>query len=194
MEDFLIRQWQLFEPAQQEVAGQRVQAHPVLLLGRDHDRRFLRQLVEIRRRHRTAGHCFAQLHAHAFEDRYPDQELGDRRRQAGNQRLHEIVFYITPPAGQGCNRRGQVGRALDGGRRELQAYRPAFDGVVQSRAVVEIYPVPEPGFEDRARDAVKKEALRKAGIGYHEVPAGETTPRDLRALVERLVPPPDNDN
>jgi hypothetical protein len=45
-----------------------------------------------------------------------------------------------------------------------------------------------------ARDAVKKEALRKARIGYHEVVAGHTTPSELRALVERLVPPPDNDN
>lgn len=40
-----------------------------------------------------------------------------------------------------------------------------------------------------ARDAVKKEALRKAGIGYHEVVAGHTTPGELRALVEKLVPP-----
>lgn len=40
-----------------------------------------------------------------------------------------------------------------------------------------------------ARDAVKKEALRKAGIGYHEVVAGSTTPNDLRRLVDRLVPP-----
>ncbi|WP_324806375.1 DUF2726 domain-containing protein [Sphingomonas sp. LY29] len=39
-----------------------------------------------------------------------------------------------------------------------------------------------------ARDAVKKEALRKAGIGYHEVVAGHTTPGDLRMLVEKLVP------
>ncbi|WP_234032696.1 DUF2726 domain-containing protein [Aurantiacibacter arachoides] len=39
-----------------------------------------------------------------------------------------------------------------------------------------------------ARDAVKKEALRKAGIGYHEVVAGHTTPAELRRLVERLVP------
>lgn len=39
-----------------------------------------------------------------------------------------------------------------------------------------------------ARDAVKKEALRKAGIGYHEVVAGHTTPGDLRRLVERLMP------
>ena len=39
-----------------------------------------------------------------------------------------------------------------------------------------------------ARDAVKKEALRKAGIGYHEVIAGSTTPGDLRRLVEKLVP------
>lgn len=39
-----------------------------------------------------------------------------------------------------------------------------------------------------ARDAVKKEALRKAGIGYHEVVAGHTTPAELRRLVEKLIP------
>lgn len=38
-----------------------------------------------------------------------------------------------------------------------------------------------------ARDAIKKEALRRAGIGYHEVVAGQTTPSDLRRLVETLV-------
>ena len=38
-----------------------------------------------------------------------------------------------------------------------------------------------------ARDAVKKEALRRAGIGYHELVAVHTTPSELRALVERLV-------
>lgn len=38
-----------------------------------------------------------------------------------------------------------------------------------------------------ARDAVKKEALRRAGIGYHEVVAGQTTPSELRRLVEKLV-------
>jgi len=37
-----------------------------------------------------------------------------------------------------------------------------------------------------ARDAVKKEALRRAGIGYHEVVAGQTTPSELRRLVEKL--------
>jgi hypothetical protein len=41
-----------------------------------------------------------------------------------------------------------------------------------------------------ARDAVKKEALRRAGIGYHEVVAGHTTPVDLRRLVEKLVDAP----
>ena len=44
------------------------------------------------------------------------------------------------------------------------------------------------GFSAAARDAVKKEALRKAGIGYHEIVAGHTTPSELRALVEKLVP------
>jgi hypothetical protein len=41
-----------------------------------------------------------------------------------------------------------------------------------------------------ARDAVKKEALRRAGIGYHEVVAGYTTPSELRRLVGRLVVKP----
>ncbi|SDA99591.1 DUF2726 domain-containing protein [Sinorhizobium sp. NFACC03] len=41
-----------------------------------------------------------------------------------------------------------------------------------------------------ARDAVKKEALRRAGIGYHEVVAGQTTPSELRRLVEKLVEKP----
>ena len=39
-----------------------------------------------------------------------------------------------------------------------------------------------------ALDAIKKEALRKAGIGYHELVAGQTTPGELRRLVEKLVP------
>ena len=43
-----------------------------------------------------------------------------------------------------------------------------------------------------ARDAVKKEALRRAGIGYHEVVAGHTTPSELRRLVEKLVDKPDS--
>jgi hypothetical protein len=40
-----------------------------------------------------------------------------------------------------------------------------------------------------ARDAVKKEALRRAGIGYVEVLAGDT-PAELRRVVERLVQKP----
>ena len=44
------------------------------------------------------------------------------------------------------------------------------------------------GASAAAPDAVKKEALRKAGIGYHEVVAGHTTRSELRALVEKLVP------
>lgn len=41
-----------------------------------------------------------------------------------------------------------------------------------------------------ARDAVKREALRRAGIGYHEVVAGHTTPSELKRLVEKLVGKP----
>ncbi|MFC7537852.1 DUF2726 domain-containing protein [Sphingomonas sp. GCM10030256] len=40
-----------------------------------------------------------------------------------------------------------------------------------------------------ARDAVKKEALRRAGIGYVEVVGGEMKSAELRRLVERLVAP-----
>lgn len=46
----------------------------------------------------------------------------------------------------------------------------------------------QPGGAAAARDAVKKEALRKAGIGYHEVVAGHTTPAELKRLVEKLIP------
>ena len=45
-----------------------------------------------------------------------------------------------------------------------------------------------PGGAAAARAAVKKEALRKAGIGYHEVVSGHTTPGELKRLVDRLVP------
>jgi hypothetical protein len=38
-----------------------------------------------------------------------------------------------------------------------------------------------------ARDAVKKEALRRAGIGYCEVVSGQTTPLELKRLIEKLV-------
>jgi hypothetical protein len=38
-----------------------------------------------------------------------------------------------------------------------------------------------------ARDAVKKEALRRAGIGYHEVTGGHTTQSDLQSLIEKLI-------
>jgi hypothetical protein len=41
-----------------------------------------------------------------------------------------------------------------------------------------------------ARDAVKKEALRRAGISYHEVVSGHTTPSELRQLVDKLVDRP----
>jgi hypothetical protein len=37
-----------------------------------------------------------------------------------------------------------------------------------------------------ARDAVKKEALRRAGFGYVEVVAGDT-PAELRRVVEKLA-------
>jgi hypothetical protein len=41
-----------------------------------------------------------------------------------------------------------------------------------------------------ASDAVKREALRRAGVGYHEVVSGQTTPSELKRLVEKLVDRP----
>jgi len=38
-----------------------------------------------------------------------------------------------------------------------------------------------------ARDAVKKEALRRAGIGYVEVVEGEMSSSELRQIIEKLV-------
>jgi hypothetical protein len=38
-----------------------------------------------------------------------------------------------------------------------------------------------------ARDAVKKEALRRADIGYDELVAGNHTPAELRRIVEKLI-------
>ena len=39
-----------------------------------------------------------------------------------------------------------------------------------------------------ARDAVKREALHRAGIGYHEVIAGHTTPSELRPIIAMREP------
>ena len=38
-----------------------------------------------------------------------------------------------------------------------------------------------------ARDAVKKEALRRAGIGYEEIVGGHHTPAELRRVVDKVV-------
>ncbi len=42
------------------------------------------------------------------------------------------------------------------------------------------------GNETAARDAVKKEALRRAGIGYVEIVSGDT-PAEVREMVRKLV-------
>jgi hypothetical protein len=64
------------------------------------------------------------------------------------------------------------------------------DGDCQPRHAVEYQGSGHHQGTAAARDAVKKEALRRAGIGYHEVVAGHTTPSDLRRLVEKLVDKP----
>lgn len=61
------------------------------------------------------------------------------------------------------------------------------DGDCQPRYAVEYQGGAHHQGSAAARDAVKKEALRRAGIGYYEVVAGQTTPTELRRLVEKLV-------
>src|SRR5436190_10581874 len=65
-----------------------------------------------------------------------------------------------------------------------------MDGDCQPRHAIEYQGRGHHQSTAAARDAVKKEALRRAGIGYHEVVAGHTTPAELRRLVERLVDRP----
>ncbi|AUX76307.1 DUF2726 domain-containing protein [Sinorhizobium fredii] len=64
------------------------------------------------------------------------------------------------------------------------------DGNCQPRHAIEYQGGAHYQGDAAARDAVKKEALRRAGIGYHEVVAGLTTPAELRRLVEKLVDSP----
>jgi hypothetical protein len=65
-----------------------------------------------------------------------------------------------------------------------------MDGDCQPRHAIEYQGAAHYQSSAAARDAVKKEALRRAGIGYHEVLAGHTTPSELRRLVEKLVDKP----
>jgi hypothetical protein len=65
-----------------------------------------------------------------------------------------------------------------------------MDGDCQPRHAIEYQGGAHHQGTAAARDAVKKEALRRAGIGYYEVVAGQTTPAELRRLVERLVDKP----
>lgn len=65
-----------------------------------------------------------------------------------------------------------------------------IDGDFQPRHAIEYQGLGHHQADAAARDAVKKEALRRAGVGYHEVIAGHTTPADLRRLIEKLVDKP----
>jgi hypothetical protein len=64
------------------------------------------------------------------------------------------------------------------------------DGTCQPRHAIEYNGAGHHQGTAAARDAVKKEALRRAGIGYHQVVAGHTTPSELRQLIEKLVDKP----
>ncbi|PDT49570.1 MULTISPECIES: DUF2726 domain-containing protein [Sinorhizobium] len=64
------------------------------------------------------------------------------------------------------------------------------DGNCQPRHAIEYQGGAHYQGDAAARDAVKKEALRRAGIGYYEVVAGHTTPAELRQLIEKLVDRP----
>lgn len=65
-----------------------------------------------------------------------------------------------------------------------------MDGDCYPRHVIEYQGAGHHQGSAAARDAVKKEALRKAGIDYHEIVAGKTTPAELKRLIEKLVDKP----
>jgi hypothetical protein len=65
-----------------------------------------------------------------------------------------------------------------------------MDEGCKPRHAIEYHGIAHHQSDAAARDAVKKEALRRAGVGYHEVFAGHTTPSELRLLVEKLVDKP----
>lgn len=65
-----------------------------------------------------------------------------------------------------------------------------MDGDYQPRHAIEYQGGAHHQGTAAARDAVKREALRRAGVGYHEVVAGHTTPAELRQLVEKLIDKP----
>ena len=103
----------------------------------------------------------------------------------------------------GCNPDWQVMAQVSVGEilrcKDTEAYRCInskridlllVDGDCQPRHAVEYQGSGHHQGTAAARDAVEKEALRRAGIGYHEVVAGHTTPSDLRRLVEKLVDKP----
>ena len=104
----------------------------------------------------------------------------------------------------GCNPAWQVMAQVSLGEilscKDAEAYRCInskrvdlllMDGECQPRHAIEYQGRAHHQGTAAARDAVKKEALRRAGIGYHEVVAGHTTPAELRRLVERLVDTPE---
>jgi hypothetical protein len=64
-----------------------------------------------------------------------------------------------------------------------------MDEAFQPRHVIEYHGAGHHQGTAAARDAVKKEALRSARIGWHEINAGTFLPEDLQRLVNRLVPP-----
>ena len=99
-----------------------------------------------------------------------------------------------------CNPRWQVMAQVSLGEilssRDEQAYRCInakrvdlllMDGECRARHAIEYQGDGHYQGTAAARDAVKKEALRRAGIGYHEVIGGHTTREELRRLVERLL-------
>lgn len=103
----------------------------------------------------------------------------------------------------GCNSQWQVMAQVSLGEilrsKDAEAYRCVnskrvdlllVDGECQRRHAIEYQGVGHHQGTAAARDAVKKEALRRAGIGYHEIIAGQTTPAELRRLVEKLVDKP----
>ena len=128
------------EAFEQEVARQRMHAHPRGALARHQVRRPAPEVFEQRTGRRSAGERFKQATSNRGRIEARTSPVGDVRAQARHQRFDEVGLQ-RPAAAARRPRRVARPFAFDGGQRELQAQRPTFGGVVQARAFVRIQAV-----------------------------------------------------
>ncbi len=148
-----------------------MQAQPVAAFAFGHDRRVVGKPLQVRRRLRAAGDRFAQVGANRLEDRDPHEERRFLDGQPRYHRLEEESFEVATTGAQFPDYRMEVGRALDGGCRQLQAQRPALHEVMQAHGIVEPDPVAEANSQQFERLVQRHEQVTDVDRG--QPPAGD---------------------